>query len=444
MEKLLTNEQGLKEISINEIEKFYLKKDSKLMRFGLEYERLSLDKKTLKNASYDKVSKIIEHFSKISNWELVYDRSTIIGAKNLEGTSISLEPGCQLEISLAPKEKIIDIDIELTKIVNLLDNIAKIYDIIFVGYGISPNTSVDEIEILNKERYQIMNNYLPDCPNGELSQKMMRQTAGIQVNIDYKDKKDAYLKLRFLNLIMPFITGLCANSPLENNFLSSYKSLRSNVWLYTGRDRCNFFYKNMFNKKFFKYSNVFKNYINEVLDVPMIYISRNGNNIPINGKINFREFIKNGFSGFCATLDDYILHQSLCFPDIRLKNYIETRNHDSSNPKMALALCAFYKGLVNNNIEDLINLFSYLKEEEIESYYKLSAQFGLDFTIDPGIEGWSVVGSLLNVSINALSAKDKIYLSPILDMVRHKKTQADIIIDYDIKNAFDLIDFLSD
>lgn len=444
MEKLLTKEQTIKELSIIEIEKFYLNKESKVMRFGLEYERISLDKKTLKNANYNNVSKIIEHFSKISNWQLVYDKSTIIGASDNKGNSISLEPGCQLEISLSPKENIVDIDIELTKIVNLLDNIASIYDVIFLGYGISPNTSVDEIEILNKERYQIMNNYLPYCPCGELSRKMMRQTAGIQVNIDYKNKKDAYLKLKFLNLIMPFITGLCANSPFENNSISSYKTLRSNVWRYTGQQRCNFFYKNMFTKKFFKYSNVFKNYINEILNVPMIYITRGSKNIPINGKITFREFMKNGFDGFYSTMEDYILHQSLCFPDIRLKNYLEIRNHDSSNTKMALALCAFYKGLFNNNIEDLINSFEYLKEEKIDSYYKLSSQFGLNFTIDIGLEGWGVINSLMNFSINRLNAKDKIYLNPIVDMVKHKKTQADIIIDYDIKNTFDLVEFLSD
>lgn len=453
MEKLLTlknkNTKHNKTISkncnkltIGEIEKFYNCDENKKMRYGLEYERISLDKKTLKNASYDKVSKIIEHFSKISNWEVVYDNKTIIGAKSDCGSSISLEPGCQLEISLSPKENIIDIDIELSKIINLLDNIAQIYDVIFVGYGISPNTSVDEIEILNKERYQIMNNYLPNCYKGELAQKMMRQTAGIQINIDYKDKKDAYLKLKFFNLIMPFVTGLCANSPLENNCLSAYKTLRSNVWRYTGANRCNLFYKDIFYKRFFKYSNVLKNYINEIIDVPMIYIIRNNENIPLNGKITFREFMKKGFSGYLAAMEDYILHQSLCFPDIRLKNYIEIRNHDSSTPQIALSLCAFYKGLAQNDTEDLLNSFEYLKFDKIDDYYRKSATYGLDFTIKPEICAWSVVQSLLNYSLNGLNSKDRMYLKPLAQMIKHKKTQADIIIDYDIKNTNDLINFL--
>ena len=258
MQKLLEKQQTIKSTKKNfnsnkrltkkEIKAFYFKRKKTDLLIGLEYERISLDKNTLQTASYDKISKIIEHFASINSWALIYDNDTIIGAISKDGTSISLEPGCQMEISLAPKKNILDIDTEITKIVNLLDNIANIYDVIFLGYGINPKDSVDKIEILNKSRYKIMNDYLPNCPYGELAPKMMRQSAGIQINIDYKDSFDAYYKLKFFNLIMPFMTGLFSNSPLEKNKLSDKKSLRAYVWRYTGKDRCNFFYKDIFCK----------------------------------------------------------------------------------------------------------------------------------------------------------------------------------------------------
>ena len=233
-----------KKLTISEIEKFY--SGSKDSLIGLEYERLSLDVKTLKNANFENMEKIIIHFSKVLKWELVYDGKFIIGAKSPDGTSISLEPGCQLEISIAPKKDVLAIDLELTKIIELLDKIANIYDVRFLGYGITPNASVDEISLIPKRRYNIMAKYLPDCQYGELAPKMMRQTAGIQINVDYINSKDAYLKLKFLNLIMPFMAGLSANSPFENNRLSDLKSIRTNVWRFTGLDRCNFFYKDIF------------------------------------------------------------------------------------------------------------------------------------------------------------------------------------------------------
>ena len=428
-------------LKVFELEKFYLKKTSNIPLYGLEYERISLDRNTLKTAKYSSVEKILIKFCEITKWNLVYDNETIIGAKN-KGSSISLEPGCQLEISLEAKKDILEIDVELEKIISLLDKIALLYDVIFLGYGINPSSNVDEIELLNKKRYKIMDEYLPYCSYGELCPKMMRKTAGIQVNIDYGNKQDAYLKLKFFNLIMPFVSMFLANSPFENNKLSEIKSLRSYVWLYTGKNRCNFFYKNIF-KSFFKdYNKIFKDYINEILNVPMIYIERDGEIIPIKGKINFAQFLKQGYKNYSAKMDDFVLHQSLCFPDVRLKNYIEIRNHDSSNPNVALALCAFYKGLCNFGAKKLIKEFSFLKVKNYDFYSKKLLNEGLDAKITFKYDGWDVIAKLFNIAKLNLTSKERIYLEPLFNMIKSRKTQADIIMDYDFKNVFDLVEFL--
>ena len=426
-------------LKLNDIVKFY-QNNNTIEKFGLEYERLSLDKKTFKNASYDTVKKIIIDFSNILNWEIVYDNDTVIGTKDNHGNSVSLEPGCQMEISLPPLSNVFDIDLNLTKYVNLLDKIADIYNVIFLGYGISPMSNADNIELLNKRRYIIMNDYLPNCSYGELCPKMMRQTAGIQINVDYKNALDAYLKLEFLNKIIPFVSALFSNSPIENNTLTNFKSKRAQIWLFTGKDRCNLFYKNIF-KGFNKKKNVFNNYIKSVLDVPMIFIQRNNTLIPIEGKINFNQYLKDGFRGHYASIEDYILHASLCFPDIRLKKCIEIRNHDSADISSALALCAFYKGLLNNDIEDLIKQFSYLKINKIEEYSKSAVSNGLDFKIDNTIWGWDVIAKLYKISLNSLSTKERSYLTPIFNMIVKRKTKSDILIDYGFKKAADVVEF---
>ena len=134
----------------------------------------------------------------------------------------------------------------------------------------------------------------------------------------------------------------------------------------------------------------------------MIFIHRDGKNIPINGNITFEQFMKNGYLSYQAEMTDYILHQSLCFPDVRLKNYIEIRNHDSSNSNIALALCAFYKGLFKEDIENLLKKFDYLKIENIEKYNKEVIKNGLNFKINKNLDAWQVVEKLFEISKNNL------------------------------------------
>ena len=430
-----------KPLSISDIEKFYLKGATNELKIGLEYERLSIDKNTFESADYERVEQIIKHFASLKKWELIYDDETIIGAKDNMGTSISLEPGCQFELSLAPKKDIVAIDIEASRILELLDKIADIYDVRFIGYGITPKSSVDNINILNKRRYKIMNEYLPNCKKAELCTKMMRQSAGIQINIDYKDKKDAYNKLKLFNLISPFISGLYSNSPLENDNLKEFKSIRNNVWRFTGENRCNLFYKNIFKKKFFKYGNIFKNYIQEILDVPMVFIERDNQYIPIKGEITFRQFMKSGYKNYKATYDDYITHQSLCFPDVRLKNYIEIRNHDSNSLEYALALCVLYKGIASCDIEKLLNEFGFLKLDNVDEYYKLASVKGLDFAIEQ-IEAWDIADKVFKHANKNLNSKERIYLEPIQKLIKQRKTPSDILIDCDIQNARELVNFI--
>ena len=68
-------------LDIKEIEKFYSGNKNEIL-VGLEYERLSLDKNTLKNASYEKLEKIISHFCELMKWELLFDKDVVINVRN--------------------------------------------------------------------------------------------------------------------------------------------------------------------------------------------------------------------------------------------------------------------------------------------------------------------------------------------------------------------------
>lgn len=415
-----------KQITYENIKNFYVSSEKIDEKIGIEYERISLNNSDFKQAKFDNLFEIIKNFSKLNDFELIYDDKTIIGAKNNNGSSISLEPGGQFEISLAPSENLSELHFILDNFIKQLDILAERFNVKFFAIGCNPKITYKDIEILNKRRYQIMANYL--FKKGKFAPIMMRETAGIQINVDYKNAQDAELKMKTAILMSPFLTGFFANSPFRNNKLTNYKSIRALAWKYTGADRCGLFYKNLIDKK----GNIYEQYIDSILNVPMIFIIRNNKYIELNGKITFKEFMENGYEAYCATMDDYLIHQSLCFPDIRLKNCIEIRNHDSQNPEIAIAIGSIYKGILYNSkaTNEILNSLSCLNSNDLDKIGFLASKFGVNFKVDKlNLMAYEVVKKILYLAQYNLEPNEKKYLDWLIDLVTSKRCIADLLLE---------------
>lgn len=388
-----------KTLDKKEIKNYYLSncKPKNMHKIGLEYERISINSNT-KKPDLTGILKTIEEFSNKENWKLILDSGVLIGAKK-EDSTISLEPGGQFEISLSPKNKISEIEFELNKILNSFDKIAKRNNIEFLTCGINPSETFENIKILPKKRYLIMADYFNK--KSFHAHMMMRETAGIQINIDYESEEDAVLKFNFLNKILPFITGLFANSKIRNNENTGFESFRSEIWRLTDPIRCG---------EILLKINGFEDYIEKIINTPMILIEKNEEKIPIKN-MSFEEYSKNND----VDLDNYLTHASLIFPDIRLKNSIEIRNHDTNSKDIALALCAFYKGLTKDadiiqNLNQKINL----SEENIKEIRYLASKFGAKFELENALPNYTVkklLFELFNISKNNLSLEERDFLS---------------------------------
>ena len=130
---------------------------------------------------------------------------------------------------------------------------------------------------------------------------MMRETAGIQANIDYKDEYDAIEKLALALKMSPIISSVYANSPVRNSKLTGYKSFRANSWLNVDEDRCGYISKKLFEKDL---DFGFKDYVEILLDVPMIFVQRGDNYFPTSQ--TFREFMQKGYMGINPTIQDWL------------------------------------------------------------------------------------------------------------------------------------------
>ncbi len=307
-------------------------------RVGTEYEKVGIDCRNGQAISYGGaagVEAILKALVERYNWRPQIEDGHIIALTG-ERAEINLEPGGQIELSGEPCESIHCSNAEFTQHIHELLEVAERLGVAFLGLGMQPVSSLAEIEWVPKRRYRIMAPYMAKV--GTLGHRMMKQTATVQVNIDYSDEQDAMAKFRTGMGICPLISAIFANSPISEGVLSGYKTIRGHIWTDTDRDRCGLL------PFAFSPDVNFGNFVDYALDVPMYFIKRDGNYIDFSG-VPFRHFLAHGHMGHYATTDDWELHLTTLFPEVRIKRYMEIRSADSQSPEMMLSLSALVKGI---------------------------------------------------------------------------------------------------
>ena len=389
---------------------------------GVEYERLPVFKSDKSTVSYYGdlgVCEILKEFAKEDNWDYILDDNEIIGLKKIHDT-ITLEPGSQLELSLQPQKSISDIKEKIEDINSTLVPIFDKYGIELLNYGVYPKTTYKNIDLIPKNRYKLMANYLW----GILSDVMMRETACMQVGIDYRDEADALRKFNLANKLSPFMTAMFANSNIRGGVNTGYKSFRALAWLNTDNERCGFATK-------FKKDMRFEDYVKTLLSVPVIFIVRDGKCINFGGKIDFKTFMEKGYRGYSATLEDYKLHANLFFPEVRLRNYLEIRNHDCCDEKYLYSLLAIYKGIFYNEsaMESVENLLSKITCNDLAEFRYQVPRTALESKVKNiyAKDMTKEILSIANSSLTLLNDEDKKYLEPILELNMQGLSPVDIL-----------------
>lgn len=404
-------------------------KQSTEHKVGMEFERLPVSSKDFTMVDYSKengIYDLLRNFAKLDGWEYITDDYNIIGLKKGKDR-VTLEPGCQLELSFEPEKNIADVKAKVDNFNKKINPILRKYEIDLLEYGVSPVSTYKHINLIPKKRYKIMADYLW----GILSDVMMRETAGIQACYDFSSEKDAMRKYRIANMLSPFMTAMFANSPIRGGVDTGYKTFRGLSWLNTDNERCGFVNKKLFDNKS-NYS--FKDYIEDVMKTPMIFIIRNGKPIEILGKINFDLFMKRGYEGYTATLEDFKLHANLYFPEVRLRNFIEIRNHDCANHGMQYSILAIYKGLLYNNraLEDVENLLSKFNYNDMMDFRYNVPKHALKTKIKR-YAAKDIAKDILKIAQNSLKENgegEERFLEPILELTPYGISPADVILSH--------------
>ncbi len=306
---------------------------------GLEFERVGVLRESGRAVPYSgpvSVETLLRNLVRDHGWT-PEDEGGHILALSRGGTRITLEPGAQLEMSGAVQRSLLAMRDELATFVSEIEDVSHPLGIAWLGLGLQPFTPLDEIGFIPKARYAIMRDYLPR--RGTRGLIMMKQTACMQVNLDYGGEADASDKMRTAMALSPLVTALYANSPITEGRLNGFMSYRAWVWGDTDPDRCGLL------PFVFRDGAGFSDYLEYALDVPMFFVVRGGRYLPAQG-MTFRKFLRKGFEAQRATLADFELHLTTLFPEVRLKHYLEVRGADSGEPLSCLALAALWKGLL--------------------------------------------------------------------------------------------------
>jgi len=241
-----------------------------------------------------------------------------------DGGRITFEPGGQIEVSAAPNASLSVLVGRLQETVATIACAAP-PEVTLLSCGIDPRTPIDEVAPqLDAERYQRMLRHFDRI--GPYGARMMRQTASFQVCVDGGETPER--TWRVLNALAPYMVAIFANSPRYNRRETGHRSYRSHVWRSLDPNRTGLLGVQ---------DDVVEEYLSFALDAPALLMPDIGDSTA-----RFGDWVARGG----ATLDDWHLHLSTLFPEVRPRGYFELRSADVVSPEWYAAPLCFVAGLV--------------------------------------------------------------------------------------------------
>lgn len=404
-------------------------KNKKAWKIGTEHEKFGFFKKDYRPIDYKTIEQILNKLSENYHWVKIYEKDKLISLKKNNAT-ITLEPGGQIELSGAPLKNLF---LTCNEVNNHQLELKKISDELGVGYmgiGFNPKWPLSYFPTIPKKRYEIMKRYMKKVGKNGLD--MMHRTTTIQANLDFSSEKDMVDKFRASLAIQPVISAIFSSSPFKDSKLSGYTSYRSQVWRNTDSSRCGLL-PFVFEEEF-----SFERYVDYLMSVPMYFIIRDDNYIDCTG-FTFNDFLKGKIkfsTKIYPTIQDWKIHLTTVFPEVRLKTYLEFRGVDGGPWKNVCALPAFWVGLLydEKNLEYLLGLIKNWNKDDRLNFYKDVSKRGLQSETPDGESIKVLAKKILNLAFVGLERRnitknnknESHFLEPLFLILEKGMSQAEI------------------
>jgi glutamate--cysteine ligase len=298
-------------------------------RIGAEVELIPLDATTGRRLPLDgeagpAILPFLRRFGGQQGWE---ESRTPKGAPCFGvpgGGIIGFEPGGQIEYAAPPSRSATALLNQLRSVVVPLRAAAAGEGIELLSGGVDPhNPQADAPMLLDSKRYRRMAEHFSTIsPFGGV---MMRQTAAIQVSLDFEDEPRT--RWRLLNALAPYVTAIFASSPVYEGRPTGHQSFRAHAWRELDPQRTGLPFDPL---------RPVAAYLEFALEAPAILFPTLGGQC-----VSFREWMDRAN----PSIEEWELHLSTLFPEVRPRGYAEVRSADAIDPSWYAAPLAFLAGL---------------------------------------------------------------------------------------------------
>src|SRR6478752_9239534 len=374
-------------------------------RIGTEHEKFVYHTADHRAPSYDEPGGIRDLLMGLTEygWKPVIENGNVIALSGADG-NISLEPAGQFELSGAALETLHQTCAEAARHLEQCKTVGERLGLGFLGLGMWPDKTRDELPRMPRGRYAIMLNYMPKV--GGLGLDMMLRTCTIQVNLDYSSEADMVKKFRVGLALQPVATALFANSPFTEGKPNGFLSYRSHIWSDTDPHRTGmlpFVFEDGFG---------YERYCDYALDVPMYFVYRDGKYIDAAGQ-SFRDFLAGklpALPGELPTASDWTDHLSTAFPEVRLKSFLEMRGADGGPWNRICALPALWVGLLYDDaaLDAAWELVRHWTMDQREALRSAVPRLALDAPLPGGGKLKDIAGEVLDIARAGLTARGRL------------------------------------
>jgi glutamate--cysteine ligase len=191
-----------------------------------------------------------------------------------------------------------------------------------------------------KERYAILADHIRE--SGRLGRHMMKLTASSQFSLDTPGDRGLGEQIDGALRLLPLLAGWLANAPVSRGRKGRWKTLRPEIWRRTDRSRCglpNFLFKPQ--------PDPLGAWAHYYLGREALFFVRRGRWFRGDGR-SFRAWLREPGPLAPMTMDDWTLHLSSCFPDLRFRGYLELRTADSVPLPLLLGAAGLCVGLLGD------------------------------------------------------------------------------------------------
>jgi glutamate--cysteine ligase len=302
------------------------------LKYGLEAEHFVIDKTTRQAVPYFGENGVLALLKDLApSFAAEYRADGHLLGLISDEAELSLEPGSQLELSVAAANDIAEVAATYGKYHQIITAILADRNQELLSIGYQPVTLVRDIELKTKKRYAFMDRHFRNT--GSYGINMMRGTASCQVVLDYTDEQDFIVKYQSAAILTPLLALLAANAPYFEGQPNQNPLIRTQIWRGVDPARCGI------PPAAFAADFSFRKYAEYIIGQDAIFEAENDVSEKSERKVGEILRDKPGWD------EAYLLYLSLVFPDVRLRQYIEIRVADSLPADKMFAYMALIKGL---------------------------------------------------------------------------------------------------